>query len=419
MKNNSSNEEIQFTGDDVDILRRLGTLVAPHTLYMVGGCVRDKFLRKKEIGDIDIASTISVTELKKRIEGSGFKVVGIIENTGTAIIKYLEHKYEYTRFRKDLYKQESGEHKPEKVVFVDNIKIDAERRDFKVNAIYRDVVSGEIVDPLGGVQEIENKILSTTRNPENVFEEDGLRLMRLARFVGQLGFEIEEKTLDKAKENVWRIKDIASERILDELSKMLALGGKKTVQALKTIFQIGLDKYVLDISTKVEDVEYLISDESDMVARWGILFMNVGDEEKIKLYFQKMGASKKLATEVARVCFIYNKQASDKVELMKFIIENQEVIPNLISFNRILNRLELAKELEETLKQMKYDKVPMSIKELPLNGQDLIDLGIPNIMRGKVLNDLLMAILSDFTLRDRDLAMKYVKEKYNTEKTTK
>lgn len=416
MKNNISTKDIKFDGENVDILRQLGNLFSPHRLYMVGGSVRDVFLGSKEVGDIDIASTLSVSELKGRITGTEFKLVGTIENTGTAIIKYKEHTYEYTRFRKDLYRNGSGEHKPKEVVFVDDIKIDAERRDFKANAIYRDVVSGEIVDPLEGLADVHSRILSTTRDPNSVFEEDGLRLLRLARFAGQLQFEIDKITLSKAKENVWRIKDIASERIYDELSRMLALGGERTVRAFGVLFEIGLHEYVLDGSTNKEDIKYLTFNGMDEVSRWSVLFKNAQSKERIISYFKNMGASKKIATQVSRVCSIYDKQPSSKAELMKFVIENQDVMDSLIVFQKAVKMRQQAKELEDILIEMRDEKVPMSIKELPVNGQDLIDLGIPNIIRRRVLEDLLTAICGDFRLRDRDLAMTYIKNRYIKEK---
>ena len=126
---------------------------------------------------------------------------------------------EYTTFRHDSYR--CG-HRPDSVQFTDRIEIDALRRDFRVNALYRDLVSGELLDPTGGLTDIEKRCLRTvTDDPALVLRDDGLRILRMARFAAQLRFSVDEGLLQCAKEYAPLLMDIAPERIREEWEKIL------------------------------------------------------------------------------------------------------------------------------------------------------------------------------------------------------
>ena len=197
----------------------------PSALYAVGGYVRNFLINEMRSDDIDIAATMSTEEIKKAANSCGFKVVAEYKRTGTAVIFDGERKYEYTRFRTDRY-DGGGKHKPTGTEFTDDITLDAKRRDFKCNAVYYDIKKGEIVDPLGGVADIKDKVLDTVAPPEKVFCSDGLRLMRLCRFAAELNFTPADGVIEGAKEYAGNIKDIAPERIYDELKKILAADKK-------------------------------------------------------------------------------------------------------------------------------------------------------------------------------------------------
>lgn len=197
----------------------------PSALYAVGGCVRNYLINGSISDDIDIAAALSTDEIKKAASACNFKVVAEYKRTGTVVLFDGERKYEYTRFRTDRY-DGGGKHTPDNTDFTDDITLDAKRRDFKCNAVYYDIKKGEIVDPLGGVKDIKNKILDTVVEPEKVFMSDGLRLMRLCRFAAELNFTPTDGVLKGAKEYAGNIRDIASERIYDELKKILAADTK-------------------------------------------------------------------------------------------------------------------------------------------------------------------------------------------------
>ncbi|MDE5600927.1 MAG: HD domain-containing protein [Clostridia bacterium] len=217
---------------DFEKLKELAKLFAPYApLYMVGGVVRDELLGCSG-GDVDICSPLTVDEVKRVLTGvpTNAPVCGVNSSQYTVLdrnlrmgtVHIVSHGFcaEYTTFRTDSYDRASGAHTPTDVRFTTDISEDARRRDFKCNAVYKDIMTGEIVDPLSGVDDIKRGILVAADTPDNVFEADGLRILRLVRFACELGFEIEQDTMRAAKQNAWRVKDIAVERVREELNKI-------------------------------------------------------------------------------------------------------------------------------------------------------------------------------------------------------
>ncbi len=200
-------------------LKKLADL-CPKPLFAVGGYVRNFLIDQTVSADLDIAAPLSTEEIENAAKISGFKVAYEYKRTGTVVISDGERKYEYTRFRTDVYAS-GGRHRPTGTVFTEDIAKDAVRRDFKCNAVYYDIKNDKIVDPLGGVFDIRSKILDTVVEPEKVFKSDGLRLLRLARFAAELNFTPTEKVLNSAKTYADNIRDIAPERIYEEIKKIL------------------------------------------------------------------------------------------------------------------------------------------------------------------------------------------------------
>ena len=131
---------------------------------------------------------------------------------------------EYAAFRSDKYIR--GEHTPAETFFTEDIFLDARRRDFACNAIYYDISADSFVDPLGGIDDVNAKRLRTADAPDKVFGEDGLRLLRLARFAGTTGFTPTAETIASAKKNAALIADIAPERVFAELKLILSADEK-------------------------------------------------------------------------------------------------------------------------------------------------------------------------------------------------
>ena len=192
---------------------------APFPLYIVGGAVRDALADLPASPDVDLCAPAPAEQLSALAQEAGIAVNGVYKTTGTVNMTDGENKLEFTSFRTDRYG--GGEHAPSSVKFTKDIRKDALRRDFKCNAVYYNIRTGELADPLGGISDIENRRITTTRDADEVFAEDGLRLMRLARQAAQLGFVPTVECILGAKFNAARISKIVPERIFAELQLIL------------------------------------------------------------------------------------------------------------------------------------------------------------------------------------------------------
>lgn len=183
-------------------------------VYVVGGYVRNSLCGYK-CTDIDIAGPIPALALNLPPR-TAMNMVN--HRMGTAQLICDGVKYEYTPFRVEVYGN-GGEHTPSHVSFTTDINADAQRRDFCCNAIYYDVKRDELIDPTGGLRDVEQKILRGCN--KHVFESDGLRLLRLVRLASELNFKIDGETARSAKSLNDRLADITSDRKRTELDKIL------------------------------------------------------------------------------------------------------------------------------------------------------------------------------------------------------
>ena len=172
----------------------------------VGGCVR-KYLTNENIDDIDVATILSTKEIKEKFKNTNFQVIetGIEHGTITLVSKKL--KIELTTLRKD--KETDGRHA--EVEFIDDWKLDSERRDFTINAIYLDI-NGKIYDPQMGTVDLKNKNVKFIGDPFKRIEEDYLRIIRFIRFKVMYNNKVEQTTNDAIKQNLDGIKKISKER---------------------------------------------------------------------------------------------------------------------------------------------------------------------------------------------------------------
>ena len=217
--------------DNIKNLKDLINLVATKSIFsildnqnksnklkFVGGCVR-KLLNKEMINDIDIATSLTPSELKNiLIEKKVFFIeTGIAHGTITVVINKI--KFEITTLRKDV--STDGRHA--NVEFISDWDMDAKRRDFTINAIYSNL-KGEIHDPLGGLKDLENKIIKFIGDPNERIREDYLRILRYFRFYTQYSNHQHDIEIVQAiKRGLNGITKISKERILDEFFKILNL----------------------------------------------------------------------------------------------------------------------------------------------------------------------------------------------------
>ena len=191
----------------------------PENLFIVGGYVRNAIMGIKS-GDIDLASNVDIDEISKILKENGYKIKVKNSKYNSITIQKDGESYEFTSFRKDFY-EDNGKHCPIKVERTEDIKEDASRRDFTINAIYYNINKDEIVDFYHGVVDAKQKILRCIGSPEEVLKNDGERILRMVRIVGELGLKIEKRTLKSAFQMAKNIQDLSPARKYMELEKIL------------------------------------------------------------------------------------------------------------------------------------------------------------------------------------------------------
>ena len=234
-------------------LEKLADIFKKHksTLYVVGGYVRSQLMGLGTDPDIDLASKTKPHDIIKMLIGTDFKATIMNERAGVVEIVVGNYRFEHATFRTEKYAV-SGEHMPAEVEFIDSVDEDAKRRDFSCNAIYYDIYSGQIVDPLGGEVDIKNKILRACVEPRYLFKNDAERILRMIRFACSCGFAVEQKTLDAAKDNVFRLKFLSMARKRKEVGRILLADLKYPslnlqfahIQAIEMLKDIGAIKYL-------------------------------------------------------------------------------------------------------------------------------------------------------------------------------
>lgn len=190
---------------------------AGYQAYIVGGCVRDLHLGVAP-KDWDITSDATPQQVMSLFPKN--IPTGLQHGTVTVCMgEGVENHFEITTFRVEG-KYTDGR-RPEEVRFVSSLKEDLARRDFTINAMAYDPVSHIRVDPFGGLEDLQNGIIRAVGDANARFQEDGLRIMRAARFAARFRYKIEDKTLQGMKDNLETLKKVSKERINDELSKTL------------------------------------------------------------------------------------------------------------------------------------------------------------------------------------------------------
>lgn len=221
--------------------------------YAIGGYVRDIFL-KRESKDIDIVTIGKgidlATLVHRKMDDENH--LSTFKNFGTAQVKTKDLEVEFVGARKESYSRDSR--KP--VVEDGSLEDDQNRRDFTINALAIGISKnnfGKLLDPFGGLKDLENKIIRTPLDPDITYSDDPLRMMRAIRFATQLSFTIEERSLSAITKNKERITIVSKERIADELNKII-LSPIPSV-GFKLLFDTGLLHLIFPEMVKLHGTE--------------------------------------------------------------------------------------------------------------------------------------------------------------------
>lgn len=356
--------------------------------YIVGGCVRDAILNIIP-KDWDITTSAKPEEVKKCFDKT-FDT-GIQHGTVTAVIN--KNNYEITTYRiEDEY--DDCRH-PNKVYFTDKLTDDLLRRDFTMNAIAYHPDEG-FKDPFGGIDDIKIKTIRGVGNPSERFNEDALRMLRAVRFSAQLGFDIENETLEALKQNVSLIKKISVERIREEISKLIK---SDFIEKIPLLWETGLLYEISsEINNKVlEEKENIIKSlyykPKDDILCWSV-FLKGFDGEEAKKILRYIKFDLNTIKSVSKLLEYKNYDfPNNDYEIKKLAnIIGKENIENWFKLYSLINNKELGEKGLKNYNDIIYRNECVFQKDMDITGNDLIDIGFE---KGKKLGEVL-AILLDY-----------------------
>ncbi|NLZ46577.1 MAG: HD domain-containing protein [Clostridiales bacterium] len=423
--------------------------------YAVGGCVRDTVL-KKIPNDWDICTNALPEQVIKVFKDYHVFETGL--KHGTVTVRIEHNSLEITTFRTDG--EYSDHRRPENVSFVTSLEEDLSRRDFTVNALAFSERTG-IIDKVNGLADIENKIIRCVGNAKKRFDEDALRILRCLRFASVLGFDIEEKTSKAVHNQKELLKLISSERIKEELLKLLC--GKNVVKILteyKDIIAVIIPEiedtfgfrqenphHCYDVYTHtVISVGYV---KNNPILRMIMLLHDIAKPKTFKLDENGVGHFKLhplIGSDMADVILrelkfdnISRKYICDQIlEHDNRFPDNEKTVRRFISkhdYNFYFDHLEIRRAdtlaQSEYLRKYKLDEIKvknkigekllaenatLKLKDLAINGKDLLDLGYP---QGAILKTILKSCLEKVVDKElenqKTVLIKYVLDNYEKE----
>lgn len=408
---------------------------AGYDSYIVGGCVRDFFLGKTP-HDWDICTAASPREVLTLLDCHKIKSIETGLQHGTVTAHIDGENYEITTFRIDG--EYSDNRRPDSVQFVRDVNSDLARRDFTINAMAYSEWEG-LVDPFGGYTDLCNGIIRCVGNPDERFQEDGLRILRALRFAATYGFKIENETAAAIHRNKDLLGNISAERIQSELTRMLC--GRGVLDVLleyKDIMSVIVPELEPCIGFK-QNNPYHIYTVYDHIAH--AVANYIGNDISIKMALLLHDIGKPMCyTEDENGGHFYGHSvpsmdiAKDVIERLKFDNKTKEEVTTLVlhhdvdihpgdrSVKRWLNKIGYSMFVKlmavkfadirshSTVNQderasayhtvcaiayrVVHEQQCFTIKQLAINGKDLIDIGFnegPAI--GKILRHLLNKVL--------------------------
>ena len=374
---------------------------AGYEAYFVGGSVRDMLLHKP-ISDVDIATSATPQEVKEIFPHT----VDVGIEHGTVMVLHHKEGYEVTTFRTEEG-YEDFRH-PDKVTFVRSLEEDLKRRDFTINALAIGI-DDQLMDFFDGIGDLERQCIRCVGDAKERFNEDALRMFRAVRFVGQLGFQVEEETKHAISILKMNLSKVAVERMKVEFEKMIQSSYRK--DALKLFVETGLYQACPLFDGKDEILLKLAEfplKEMSVLQAW-ILFvdeLNLSDKEVTHL----LKFWKSSNEQIRDVLVGYRTYRARKNDEWNFFLAYDcpyEVASEVEQLLIAQNKSTSMKGLEAT-----YESLPIrSMNDIQLNGHDIIrilKLDKKGPIIGQVLKTVEKMILEQSIENDAEILEAYV-----------
>lgn len=415
--------------------------------YAVGGCVRDACLGLAP-HDYDLCTAATPAQICHIF--AAFPLVKAGEKHGTIGVVLDGDVYEITTFRTEGSYTDSRH--PDWVEFVPQVEKDLARRDFTVNAMAYSPIRG-FADPFGGRADLQNRILRAVGDPRQRFTEDALRILRGVRFAVKFGLKPESETLGAMISLSPRLQKIAAERIFDELCKLLPLVTAADLATFAPILcqvipalgpTIGFDQrnphHAYDIFTHTAHV--VEATPGDLTLRWAALLHDIGKPETFTLddagkghFYGHADVSAQMADGILRQLKAPTQLREDVLVLIRLHMTKLE--PEKKVVRRWLSRLgeerlkqllalqeadmgskgtgiprEMAQfsQLRAIAAEIQAENACLTLKDLAVNGHDLMALGITGKAIGTTLNALLEQVLDEQLPNEKQALLEAVKQ---------
>lgn len=406
------------------------------SLYIVGGAIRD-YLLGLDNEDYDFTTDAQPHEVKALFA----HVIPTGIEHGTVTVIFEKQMFEVTTFRSEGTYLD-GRH-PSSVTFIRGLEEDLKRRDFTINAFAADCTTGTIIDLNGGLDDLRTRTIRAIGIPQKRFEEDALRIFRACRIASKLNFDIEEATLLAMKAEKENLKNVSSERIREELFKLVGSDHPKV--GLKYMHQTGVLDTLMPSLAKGDGIEQGGMHHQDILqhniaacqaaadrafplsVRLAALFHDIGKSEVIQIGETKntFYAHEAVSARETKIIMENLKSSNEQVRVVTHLVREHmfnyqsswsdsavrrfikrvglEYIPLLFQL-RIADQIaihgepdtSLIDELEGRIDKILEAKDALSIKDLAINGNDLMKMGIPKGKGiGATLSYLLEVVLDD------------------------
>ena len=371
-----------------------------HQAFLVGGCVRDMLMGIRP-HDWDISTSALPEQVMEIFPGS--LPTGL--RHGTVTVKLNSRKAEVTTFRSDG--SYTDHRHPDMVSFVGDLTTDLSRRDFTMNAIALSP-DGLIADPFDGESDIEKHIIRAVGPPQQRFEEDALRMLRAVRFSAKLGFHIEDETLEAIRLHAPLAAEVAPERILAELDKILL---SPSPEMIFRLIDLGLiDSYLLKRPESPAESSRIRLLPRKSLYRWTcfcVLLKKYGCIESVEDFLTGMRLDKRGIRCCRDAALVLNGPRPETSVEWKHLLNRYGVDTMLCAAacGDVLRGSGSTKALKAVLKSGEC----FSLRHLAVTGQDLLNLGLSGRELGEMLLFLLDYVMEFPENNQRDLLLSLVK----------
>lgn len=418
--------------------------------YVVGGCIRDSYLGK-EPHDWDICTSALPEQIQECFRGYVVLETGLKHGTLTVLLH--DNSYEVTTFRTD---GEYTDHRhPDTVQFVGTLKEDLKRRDFTINAMAAGI-DGKIIDYFDGRNDLEHRLIRCVGTASDRFQEDALRILRAMRFAARFGFAIEEKTEQAMRKNKKLLEYVSAERVNKELSGILMGDCYAVLRCFPDVLAVWIPEIMSCVDFWQRNpyhhkdvwnhiVSAIDAAPKDLYVRLALLYHDIGKpqcftmEDGIGHFYGHAAVSMEIAENSLKKLRYDNQTIKSVTQLVE--AHDRTIEPRKPVIRRCLNKFgreqllrlldvkeadysaqmnlygdrlhkaEIIQMMDEILEAQKQQEECFSLKDLAINGNDLISIGYqPGKLIGICLDALLFRVMEGTLENDKEVLLQAAKD---------